>query len=188
MTILAAHEGVLYADSGRVLNYHRWYSTLDNKGEKIFFSPCGRIALCSTGFVNAKEDHARIAQFFVGRIQAFLESQDFKDLVITPTQRREVGMADCVYLIMTAHGYYQYDADGYNYIMQFTELGETVVIGGAIHFVTAALSLGQNIIQAMELACSKNAHCRLPIRQYDIANLKPFEVAAKEEKKEGEEK
>lgn len=181
MTILAAKDGVLYADSGRVLNYHRWYSTLDNKGEKIFFSPCGRIALCSTGFVNAKDDHARIAQYFVGRIQGYLETGDVKDLVINLAQRREVGMADCVYLILTSHGYYQYDADGYNYLIQFTELSEEVIIGGAVHIVTAARTLGMGIEKAMELACRKNVHCRLPIRQYDITKLKPFEVTKKEE-------
>lgn len=185
MTILVAKDGKLYADSGRVVNYKAWYAQLDNKAEKIFFSPCGRIALCSTGFVNAKEDHERIAQFFVGRIQAYLESRSFMDLMIGLPLRREVGLADCVYLIMTSHGYYQYDATGWNLAMTFTELGETLILGGAVHFVNAAMLVGLDVEQAIAVACRKNHHCRLPIQQYDVSQLTPFVVT---EKKEGDEK
>lgn len=175
MTILVAHEGVLYADSGRVLNYGRWYSQLDSKGEKIFISPCKRIALCSTGFINTKDDHERIAQFFVGRIAAYLATKNIEDLTITIPQRKEVGLADCVYLIMTTHGFYQYDSGVWTLQMTFTEPHETIVLGGAIHTVNMAMALGLSPEEAIELACRKNALCRLPIRKFPMSELQPFD-------------
>lgn len=175
MTILVAHEGVLYADSGRVTNYGRWYAQLDGVADKIFISPCQRAAICSTGFVNTKDDLDRIGQFFVGRIAAYLASKDFKDLDITIPQRKEVGLADCVYLIMTSHGIYQYDAGAWTIAMCYFEPNETVVLGGAVHIVNMAMRMGLGPVEAMELACHKNIHCRPPIKQFKMSDLKPFD-------------
>lgn len=175
MTILVAHSGVLYADSGRVSNYNRWYAQLDDQADKIFISPCKRAAICSTGFVNTKDDLARIGQFFVGRIAAYLASKDFKDLDITVPQRKEVGLADCVYLIMTTHGVYQYDAGSWAIGMTFCEPNETVVLGGAVHIVNMAMRMGLGPVEAMELACDKNIHCRRPIKHFNLSDLQPFD-------------
>lgn len=176
MTILVAHEGVLYADSGRVTNYNRWYSNLDSKADKIFVSPCKRAAICSTGFVNSKEDLARIGQFFVGRIAAYQASKDFKDLDITIPQRKEAGLADCVYLIMTNHGFYQYDASSWGLAMVYYDRDETVVLGGAAPIVNMAMSLGLGPVDAMTLACRKNVHCRLPIKHFNMSDLQSFDT------------
>lgn len=175
MTILVAHDGVLYADSGRVTNYSRWYAQLDDKADKIFISPCQRAAICSTGFVNTKDDLARIGQFFVGRIAAYLASKDFKDLDITVPQRKEVGLADCVYMIMTTHGIYQYDAGAWGLTMTFYEPQETVVLGGAIHIVTMAMRMGLGPKEAIEIACRKNTHCRGPVKEFKMSDLKDFD-------------
>lgn len=176
MTIIVGSKGALYADSGRVIDFGQWYSRLTNDAVKIFISPCKRVAIASTGFAVADFERKGIIDFFIGRIAAQLANDDKNDaLVVTYKQRQELQLPAARYIVMTTHGFYQYDhAGGWAGAILFSQIDDTIMAGMPIQELHTALGLGMEMVPAMTLACSFCTCSRPPINSVSVASLVPF--------------
>lgn len=175
MTIIA-YDGKtkkLYADSGEVYNYNASTEYLMGGAQKIFVSPCRKIAIATTGFANDTVNREIIADFLLSRIAIYNETKDPAAFKIKPADKCRIGLASQTIVGITKERAYVYHASengGYSDI-QVCGLDDVLCYGRANLFVMAAYHAGRSMEDAMMHGVRFCDYSLLPITSFDTTTL-----------------